>query len=97
MLSDNKSDVWSDRLVTRREGVDMRFGLANRTFLAAMLICLTVFASARATTVGLFADSDVPQALFAAREIQTALEGKGHAVTGFGLPGGPRILLCLAL
>ena len=60
-----------------------------------MLICLTVFALAGATTVGLFADSDVPQVLFGAREIQVALEGRGHAVTRFGLPGGPRIQLCL--
>jgi len=75
-------------------GLPHRIVSAWATKLPILLVFL-VCPPAHALVVDLFADSDVPQAAFAAREIQGALESRGHRAMRFGSPDGIGIILGL--
>ena len=64
-------------------------------WLTLSLVCSVVVAPVHAVVVDLVADSDVPQVGFAAREIQGALESRGHHAMRFGSPDGIGIILGL--
>ena len=75
-------------------GLPRRFMSAWATKLPILLVfaaCLP----AQGVVVDLVADNDVPQVGFAVREIQGALESRGHGVMRFGSPDGIGIILGL--
>jgi hypothetical protein len=74
-------------------GLPHRFSVLFCT--ALLLGCFVVSSPAHAVIVDLVADSDVPQADFAAREIQGALESRGHHAMRFGSPDGIAVILGL--
>jgi len=75
-------------------GLPHRIISAWATKLPILLVSL-ISLPAHALVVDLFADDDIPQADFAAREIQGALESRGHRAMRFGSPDGIAILLFL--
>ena len=69
--------------------------IATLLWSALLLGGIVGVVSTEAAVVDLSVDHDVPQAAFAARDIQKALESRGHRVTASASPDGIRIVLCL--